>query len=111
MSEELRHFLQHLLEFAVLLPAGFFAFMPVEDKLRYSDRKTDLLTGTLLIVFAVTGSWVCMRYGLTTNTVLVPGMVVLFAVYCRLVTVGFGQKMFCFANAAMISAFAAAYTG
>ena len=51
MSEELRHFLQHLLEFAVLLPAGFFAFMPVEDKLRYSDRKTDLLTGTLLIVF------------------------------------------------------------
>ena len=41
-----------------------------------------------------------------TCAVLVPGMVVLFVLYARMVRLPFAKKLFCYANAAMLCAFA-----
>ena len=110
MNVTLLHWAQHLLEFFVLIPACYFAAVPMEDKFRYSERTTWVAMSAAILLFSAAGAWICTEHGLETNDILMPGLILFFILYVHYINEGFGQKMFCFANAAMVGAFATTYT-
>ena len=104
-------FLRHLLEFFMLIPACCFATLPVQDSFRFSRKTTFMSMAAAILLFSLCGASFCSRLEIPTNTVLMPGLILFFLLYMFFVTEEFGKKMFCFANAAMMGAFASTYTG
>lgn len=101
---------RYMIELAMTLPASALAIMPV-----YYTRKVKkpFLFGVLAVILAAVifgGGVLCAVTGVSSNTVIFPSMILLFLVYNFCFDLSAAKKLFCFANAAMICAFATTYT-
>ena len=98
--------LAHALEMGMALPAAAMALAPVRGRLRIPERGALPLAAVSCVILVALGTIVCPLSGLPSNAVLVPGMLALFVPYARLVRLPLAKKLFCFANSAMLCAFA-----
>ena len=103
-------FLRYFLEFSVLFPSALFAFMPVFDYFKYDVDKVLLQALVAILACSLVGSLLCALFSLTTNTLLLPMVLLFFIAYVRVVNLNLGQAAFCFANAMLIPAFCSMYT-
>ena len=101
--------LAYALEMCMVLPAAVIAMAPVRGWLRILERRAYPVAAAACVALVALGAAVCPLTGLPSNAVLVPGMLVLFVPYARLVRLPFAKKLFCYANAAMLCAFATMY--
>lgn len=101
--------LAYALEMCMVLPAAVIAMAPVRGWLRIPERRAYPVAAAACVVLVTHGAVVCPLTGLPSNAVLVPGMLVLFVPYSRLVRLPFAKKLFCYANAAMLCSFATMY--
>lgn len=102
-------YLSYLLEFCMLIPAAEIAITPVRNYERISDEKMNAAVAVTLALLIIGGSYVCMKLNLPTNVVLIPVALVLFVPYARLLDLSLSKKIFCFANAGLLCAFATLY--
>lgn len=101
--------ISYALEFAMAAPGLFMALAPVYKHLRRGRSETFAMAISYLALLIGSGAIVCRRFYLPTNAVLIPGALVLFIPYARSVDLSLAKKFFCYANAAMLCAFATMY--
>lgn len=105
----LRLIAQYALEFAVLIPAAVYALIPVRKHIRFNHLLVYGIAGAMLIVIIPAASFVCAKYLLSTNSILIPLLTVFLGAYCICVNLSFFKKLFCFFNAALLSGFCSMY--
>lgn len=106
------HFIiRHALEFSILFPAAFYALLPVRKHLRFRRSVVYGAAAVGILFMVVVGSLVCVGYDQFryTNRVLLPAMLLYFVAYGTAVRLSIWQKVFCFANAAMLTGFCTMY--
>ena len=101
--------LRYVIELAMVLPAAAMAIMPV-----YYCRKvkTPFLFGAmgLLLAVIIGGSAViCTINRITSNTVILPAMILMFLAYNFCFDLSLSKKLFCFANAVFLCSFSTTY--
>ena len=102
-------FVRYFAELEMLLPAAAFAITPVFE---YRKVKLPFLFGALGILLAavmLAGAELCTIFGLTSNTVIFPSMILFFAFYNFCFDLSLQKKIFCFANATLLCAFSTTY--
>lgn len=100
--------IQHSLEFAILIPACFYAFIPVRDQVR--SKTVYLAVAIVVLISCVAGACICTSYDLSTNQVLIPVSPVYLIAYIYMVKTPLFPKLFCFGNAVMLTTFCTMYT-
>lgn len=107
----LNFIIRHALEFSMLFPAASYAMLPVRIHLRFRRSIVYVASAVGILLMVVVGSLVCVRYDpfRYTNRILLPGMLLFFVAYCTAVRLNIWQKLFCFANAAMLTGFCTMY--
>lgn len=101
--------ISYALEFSMAAPALAMALAPVHNHLRMGRKETYALALAYLALLVGTGAIVCRRLYMPTNDVLLPGSLILFLPYARAVDLELPKKVFCYANAMMLCAFATMY--
>lgn len=97
-------YLRYALEFAIIIPAAIFSFMPVSEHLKFDSLIVYGLTSIFLACFIVIGAF------LKSKEALIAGLLGLFIIYYFCVDMQFNKKLFCFFNSAMLCAICPAYT-
>ena len=101
--------ISYALEFGMAAPGLFMSLAPVYRHLRKGRSETFALALAYLALLVGSGAIICRRLYLTTNTVLLPGALLLFIPYAHAVDLSLSKKAFCFANATMLCSFATMY--
>lgn len=101
--------LSFALEFCMAGPALVMALAPVNKYFRMGKAETYALAAAYLSLLVGSGAILCRRLYLPTNVVLVPMSVLLFLPYAHAIDLSLPKKLFCFANAVMLCAFATMY--
>ena len=101
---------RYVLEFAVILPSAVGALLPVRQYFRFSQKRVWLITAFICLVFVFSGAFLCMRFSLQTNTLLIPSLLVLFLLYSYTVNTNISKKLFCFQTASMLFGFCSMFT-
>lgn len=102
-------YLRYILEFAVIIPGAFFALLPVKNDLRFKQGMVAGIATAIMSLFIVAGSAICYRYGLSSNAILMPGMILFFIPYCLIVTLSFSKKLYLFVQAMLFVGFGTMY--
>lgn len=101
---------RYFVEFLLCLPAGLLCLAPVRGRLRKSVGRTLLTVGVAITLFAALGALVILRTGWPENVLLLPGMLLFFALYRRLIQVDNLQAVFVFLTSAAIMGFCGVFT-
>ena len=99
----------YALEFGMAAPGLFMSLAPAYRHLRKGRSETFVVALAYLALLVGSGAIICRRFYLSTNTVLLPGILIMFIPYARAVDLSLSKKIFCFANATMLCAFATMY--
>ena len=71
-------FFRYFLEFIVVIFAAVYAYLPVRKNLRFSSAVTYIISASVLVVFCVIGAYVCSRYGISSNRIIIPAIPVFY---------------------------------
>lgn len=96
--------LRYALEFAIIIPAAIFAFLPVLDRIKFDSLKVYGLTALFIACFITSGAVI------KSKLLHIPGQLGLFIIYYFCVDMSLHKKLFCFFNAAMLCAACPCYT-
>ena len=97
-------YLRYALEFAIIIPAAIFAFMPVSEHFKINSFIVYGLTSIFLACFIAAGAF------FKSKAAFIPGLLGLFLIYYFCVDMQISKKLFCFFNAVMLCAICPAYT-
>ena len=95
---------RYALEFAIIIPASIFAFLPVIERVKFDPLTVYGLTALFLACFIASGAAVKSKF------LHIPGLLGFFMIYYFCVDMSLNKKLFCFFNATMICAFCPLYT-
>lgn len=101
---------RYFVEFMLCLPAGLLCLAPVKGCLRRSMGRILLVVGIAITLFAALGALVILRTGWPENVLLIPGMLLFFVLYRRLIRVDNLQALFVFLTSAAVMGFCAVFT-
>ena len=101
---------RYFLEFIVVMFAAVYAYIPVRKNLRFSAAATCITSASVLVVFCIIGAYVCSRYGISSNRIIIPALPVFLLLYILVVRMPVSEKFFCFFTATMLSGFCTMYT-
>lgn len=90
--------------------AGILCLAPVQGRLRISLRMYLLMVSGAVVLFAAVSATVVMLTGCPKNTLLLPGLLLFFWMYCRLTEVDTLPALFIFPLAAAVMGFCAVIT-
>ena len=97
---------RYFVELLLCLPAGLLCLAPVKERLRVRVDVVLLAAGGAITLFAAVGALVIVRTGWPENALLIPGMLLFFVLYRRLVRVQGLHAVFIFLVSAAVMAFA-----
>ena len=103
-------YFRYVLELGIVLPAAFFAFLPVRDRLRYPARVIYPVTGVVLLAFILICAALCAVHDWDSNILLLPCTALFFIFYVASVNISVPKKCFCFFTAALLTGFCTMYT-
>lgn len=101
---------RYFVELLLCLPAGLLCLAPVKERLRVRVGVFLLASGGAITLFAAVGALVIVRTGYPENALLIPGMVLFFVLYRRLVRVQGLPAVFIFLVSAAVMGFCAVFT-
>ena len=101
---------RYVLEFAVILPSAVGALLPVRQYFRFSQKRVWLITASICLSFVFSGAFLCARFDLQTNILLLPSLIFLFLLYSYTINTDTARKLFCFLTASMLFGFCSTYT-
>lgn len=101
---------RYFVELLLCLPAGLLCLAPVKGRLRVRVSAFLPAAGGAIILFAALGALVIVLTGWPENALLIPGMVLFFALYRRLVQVQGLHAVFIFLVSAAVMGFCAVFT-
>lgn len=81
-----RTFFRTLLPFLVLFPSAASCYFSMAHQMRFPVRKTALLCGAVLVPYSLAAAYVCARYHLYTNALLLPSLVPFCLLFQQTVT-------------------------
>lgn len=102
--------LRYFIELLMVIPAAVLAVMPVYYTLKVKKPYFFGLLSVLLLLVISGGTALCTLYGLRSNTVVFPSMIVFFIAYNFCFDLSVPKKIFAFANATLLCAFSTTYT-
>lgn len=103
--------LRYALDLAIVVPAAVAGMLPVHRFLRKPVRLVYLGVGAVLGFVVVVGSISCAAASVHPNTFLIPMLPLCFLPYAYTVDLSLDKKLFCFANATLLSGFTCVYAG
>ena len=83
------------LEFTVLIPGVLLAYLPVRSSLKQTPKKLAVWMLPLLIICSCFCGFACYRFHLSTRSVLLPLLFVLFVLYHNNFTLEICQHLSC----------------
>lgn len=101
---------RYFVELLLCLPAGLLCLAPVKERLRVRVDVVLLAAGGAITLFAAVGALVIVRTGWPENALLIPGMLLFFVLYRRLVRVQGLHAVFIFLVSAAVMGFCAVFT-
>ena len=101
---------RYFVELQLCLSAGLLCLAPVKGRLRVRVSAFLPAAGGAIILFAALGAPVIVLTGWPENSLLIPGMVLFFALYRRLVQVQGLHAVFIFLVSAAVMGFSAVFT-
>ncbi len=110
MTFDYQIFVRYVVEFMMIIPAAVMAIIPVRNFLKVKKRYLATLILTIFPSFIILGSAVCTIYDITSNIVIFPFTVIIFAIYSKCFELSLPKKLFCFTNATMICSFSNMYS-
>ena len=103
-------FLRYFLEFSLIIPAVFFALLPVIEYMKIKSRIAVMISIFLMMILIFISAYFSARYGLRIRVIFSPLIVVSFFVYIFAVDLSLSKKLFCFFNSIMLCAICNIYT-
>ena len=103
-------FLRYFLEFSLIIPAVFFALLPVIEYMKIKSRIAVIISIFLMMILIFISAYFSARYGLRIRVIFSPLIVVSFFVYIFAVDLSLSKKLFCFFNSIMLCAICNIYT-
>ena len=100
--------IRYLLEFIVIIPGIFFAYLPVRKYARIHSVLQPIAVFSCAIIYSIICSVICYKYNLKTNQILLYCVPAFF--YFLLVKLDFFKLLFCFFGATLLTAFSTMYT-
>ena len=102
-------FAMHFLEMLILLPSSFYALFPAREYFRFPSAAVWGAAGAAVLAVSTGGACLCSRFGWSTNTVLLPSLLIFLLLYVLSNSLSLSKKLFLFANAAALGAFCTCY--
>ena len=102
--------LRYALEYSLLIPAALFAFMPVNEYMRFTSLKSYIMAGALMLISIFAAAYLSSLYAIRSRDIFIPCMLILFAIYSYLVNMSLSKKIFCFFNSVTLCATCITYT-
>jgi len=69
--------------YLVLAPAAASCYLPMKNQLRHTPARTAAMCAAVLIPYSLAATWVQLTWGLYTNQLLFPALIVFFPLYRR----------------------------
>lgn len=101
---------RYFLEYFICAPAAALCFAPVRARLRGSERTYLLAALGAVTLFSAAGAWFCTAAQAAANALLVPALLVFFALYAWFAGIRPLAALFLFFTAAAFMGFCAVFT-
>lgn len=102
--------LRYAIELSTVLPAAFLAILPVREYKRLITKFIVFMFVILMIIFIAGGSLICTLFNISTNTVLLPFLIIFYSAYHFSFELTFFKKLYCFLTSSMLCGFCAMYS-
>ena len=73
-----RSFLEMVSQFFIIFPSAILCYLPMVKKLRFSLKKILLWEFGILLVLSPVMAFLCLRFGLSINTLLIPSLILFY---------------------------------
>ncbi len=103
-------FIRHALEMCMLFPALCFSLIPAQPFSRLSRPKLWLTALLEACAVIAAGSWVCVRYGIRSEPILLVSLILFFPSMLLSVRLSVPKTAFCIVNGLLISVVVNFYT-
>lgn len=105
-----RTFLEMVSQFFIIFPSAVLCYLPMVKKLRFPLKKILLCEFGILMVLSPVMAFLCLRFGLSINTVLIPALILFYLMYRGTVTAGKMQTLAVFVGVCNFMSFPSAYS-
>lgn len=83
-----RSFLEMVSQFFIIFPSAILCYLPMVKKLRFPLKKILLWEFGILLVLSPVMAFLCLRFGLSINTLLIPALILFYIMFRGTVTTG-----------------------
>ncbi len=94
-----------LLQFLILVPGALSCYLPVKNRMRFSERKTFALCCSAAVLFSFAAASAVTVWGVSPNTVGIPILAVSFFLYLRTVRLDFPRALAIYVGVCAIETF------
>ncbi len=93
--------------YLVLLPSAVSCYLPMKNQMRYTPAKTAALCAAVLVPFSLAATWAQLVWGLYTNDLVLPALVVFFPLYRRTLKTDLSRALAVYAGVCAVGTFPA----
>lgn len=100
-----KEWLSMLLQFLILVPGALSCYLPVKNRMRFSEGKTIALCCSAAVLFAFAGASAVTAWGINPNAIAIPMMTVSFFLYRWTVKLDFPRSLAIYIGVCAIETF------
>jgi len=101
----LESYINSVVQYLVIVPAAIFCYLPMKNQLKYNIKKLILAIILVLSLVIPLSAMFCVLTGCTTNSLLLPLMLLFFLLYQMTLNVHISQCIFMFSFSALLMSF------
>ena len=105
-----RSFLEMVSQFFIIFPSAILCYLPMVKKLRFPLKKILLWEFGILLVLSPVMAFLCLRFGLSINTLLIPALILFYIMFRGTVTTGKMQTLAVFVGVCNLMSFPSVYS-
>lgn len=94
----------------IIFPSAILCYLPMVKKLRFSLKKILLWEFGILLVLSPVMAFLCLRFGLSINTLLIPALILFYIMFRGTVTTGKMQTLAVFVGVCNLMSFPSVYS-
>ncbi len=106
---EINRWLSAFPQFLVLLPSAASCYYTMKNQLRYTPRKTVILSGAVLISYSILCSCFCTLFRMDVNTLFLLSLVLFFFIFRRMVISDLPRCLAVYVGVCAVQAFPAQF--
>lgn len=100
-----KEWLSTLLQFLIFVPGALSCYLPVKNRMRFSEGKTIALCCSAAILFALAGASAVTVWDIAPNAIIVPILIISFFLYRRTVNIDFPRALAIYVGVCAIETF------